>query len=101
MNYVNVSLLKELVHQLVCVCNSKKWHGRRAVMEFIQVLIFSNLFNARPYAKEIKDLVFRCLTDEQFEVRGCASVALAGFYQCGYISVTQEDLVSAELVPLI
>jgi hypothetical protein len=56
-------------------------------------MIFCNLFNARPYAKRLHELVLKCLLDEQFEVRIAASTTLSGFYQCGYIEVTQEDLV--------
>lgn len=98
MNYVPVSLLKELTEQLTHICSSTKWHGRRAAMEFIQILIFSNLFNARPHTKQIKQIVFQCLFDEQLEVRSLASVALAGFYQCGYLPITKEDLVSSSIV---
>jgi proteasome activator subunit 4 len=77
------------------VCTSPKWHGRRAAIEFTQSLIFYNLFNARPYAKRLHELVLKCLFDEQFEVRIVASTTLAGFYQCGYIEVTDEDLVGS------
>jgi hypothetical protein len=62
-------------------------------MEFIQHMIFCNLFNARSYRKQLQELVFKCLFDEQFEVRTVASVTLSGFYQCGYIQVNDEDFV--------
>jgi proteasome activator subunit 4 len=75
------------------VCTNPKWHARRAASEFAQNMIFCNLFNARPYAKKLHELVLKCLFDEQFEVRIAASTTLSGFYQCGYIQVTQEDLV--------
>ena len=58
-------------------------------------MIFSNLFNARPYAQRLRQLVFKCLFDEQFEVRTVASVTLSGYYQCGYIQVNNDDLVSS------
>ncbi len=61
-------------------------------------MIFCNLFNARPYAQRLRQLVFKCLFDEQFEVRTVASVTLSGFYQCGYIQVTNDDLVSIHLL---
>ena len=57
-------------------------------------MIFCNLFNARPYAQRLRQLVFKCLFDEQFEVRTVASVTLSGFYQCGYIQVINDDLVN-------
>lgn len=56
-------------------------------------MVFCNLFNARPYADRLHDLVLKSLGDEQFEVRTAASTTLSGFYQCGYIQVTGEDLV--------
>ena len=62
-------------------------------MEFVQHMIFCNLFTARSYRKELRELVLKCLFDEQFEVRAMASVALSGFYQCGYIEVNEDDLV--------
>jgi len=62
-------------------------------MEFVQHMVFCNLFNARSYNKQLRELVFRCLFDEQFDVRTVASVTLSGFYQCGYIRVTNDDFV--------
>jgi hypothetical protein len=56
-------------------------------------MIFCNLFNARPYVKQIRELVIKCLFDEQFEVRIAASKTLSGLYQCGYIQVNEDDLV--------
>jgi len=76
------------------VSSSPKWHARRAAIEFVQNMIFCNLFNARPYAQRLRQLVFKCLFDEQFEVRTVASVTLSGFYQCGYIQVNNDDLVN-------
>ncbi len=70
-------------------------------MEFIQNMIFCNLFNARPYAQRLRQLVFKCLFDEQFEVRTVASVTLSGFYQCGYIQITHDDLVNIFIFILI
>ncbi len=56
-------------------------------------MIFCNLFNARPYATQLHELVLKCLFDEQLEVRAAASTTLSDFYRCGYIQVTSEDLV--------
>jgi hypothetical protein len=57
-------------------------------------MIFCNLFNARPYANRLHEFVLKFLVDEQFKVRIAASTTLSGFYQCGYIQVTEEDLLS-------
>ncbi|CAF4300285.1 unnamed protein product, partial [Rotaria sordida] len=76
------------------VCTSSKWHTRQVAMEFIQYMVFCNLFNAGSYKKQLRELVFKCLFDEPFEVRSVASITLSGFYQCGYIQVNEEDFVS-------
>ncbi|CAF3512541.1 unnamed protein product, partial [Rotaria sordida] len=90
--YFNTSFIEGLIEQLEQVCSSPKWHARRAAIEFVQNMIFCNLFNARPYAQRLRQLVFKCLFDEQFEVRTVASVSLSGFYQCGYIQINNDDL---------
>ncbi len=56
-------------------------------------MIFCNLFNARPYAKQLHELVLKCPFDEQLEARIAALKTLSGLYQCGYFEVTEEDLV--------
>ncbi|CAF4504295.1 unnamed protein product, partial [Rotaria socialis] len=90
--YITTSLMEELIEQLEHVCSSPKWHARRAAMEFTQNMIFCNLFNVRPYVQRLRQLVFKCLFDEQFEVRSVASVTLSGFYQCGFMQINNEDL---------
>jgi hypothetical protein len=64
-------------------------------------MIFCNLFNARPYAQRLRKLAFKCLFDEQFEVRTVASVTLSGFYQCGYIQVNNDDLVNIHFLSFL
>ncbi|CAF3001054.1 unnamed protein product [Rotaria sp. Silwood2] len=93
MAYLNAHFLEALIQQLENVYVSSTWHARQAVIEFIQTMIFSNFFNARSYANRIHNLVFKSLVDEQLEVRIIASKTLSGLYQCGYIPVTDEDLV--------
>ena len=56
-------------------------------------MIFCNLFNARPFAKQLHEIVLKCLFDDQLEVRMATLKTLSGLYQCGYIKVTEEDLV--------
>ncbi|UJR10196.1 hypothetical protein I4U23_014411 [Adineta vaga] len=93
MTYLHMPFLQALVEQLEQVCQSPKWHARRVAMEFIQNMVFYNFFNARSYTKQLRELVLKCLSDEQLEVRTVASVALAGFYQCGYLQINQEDFI--------
>ena len=99
MTYLNTHFLESLIEQLQQVCASSKWHARRVAMEFVQNMVFCNLFNARCYAAQLRSLVLKCLFDEQLEVRTVASVTLSGFYQCGFIEVTHEDHVSLGRFP--
>ena len=92
-SYLNEQFLDALIEQLTQVCSNPKWHARRAAMEFVQSMIFSNLFNARIYAERLHKPVLKCLLDEQLEVRTAASTTLSGLYQCGYIRLTSEDMV--------
>ncbi|CAF3971108.1 unnamed protein product [Rotaria sp. Silwood2] len=91
MTYLNTPFLESLIEQLEQICTSSKWHARRAAVEFVQYMVFCNLFNARPYKKQIRELILKCLFDEQFEVRAVTSVTLSGLYRCGYIQVNEED----------
>ena len=80
---------------------SSKWHARHAAIEFVQSMIFCNMFNARSFAPRIRELVLKYLFDEQVEVRTVASVTLAGFYQCGFIQVAKEDLVKIDYLQFL
>ncbi|CAF5044832.1 unnamed protein product [Rotaria sp. Silwood1] len=91
-SYLHEQLLEALIQQLEQVCMNPKRHARRTAIDFIQNMIFSNLFNARQYAKQLHRLVIKCLFDEQLEVRLSASTTLSSFYQCGYVQVTDKDL---------
>ncbi|CAF5061240.1 unnamed protein product, partial [Rotaria sp. Silwood1] len=92
MAYLHVHFLEALIQQLEQVFTSPKWNARRAAIQFVQSMIFWNLFNARPYAQRLHALVLKCLFDERLEIRIVASITLSGFYQCDYIQVTPEDL---------
>lgn len=46
------------------------WHPRRSVLEYLQVMIFANLFaiTSNPqYVQDVKELVLGLLEDEQLE----------------------------------
>jgi len=92
MAYLNEQHLETLVEQLEQVSKSSKWHARQIVIEFIQSMVFCNLFNARPYANRLHQLVTTCLSDERLEVRTAASITLSGLYQCGYMQTINHDL---------
>ncbi|UJR17105.1 hypothetical protein I4U23_004001 [Adineta vaga] len=92
MAYLHTDLIEVLIEQIEHVCTKSKWQARLAALEFIQYFVFCNLFNIRSYVQRLHKLVFTCLFDERLEVRLIASTTLAGFYQCGYIPVTDTDL---------
>ncbi|CAF3998522.1 unnamed protein product, partial [Adineta steineri] len=91
-SYLDFSFLNTFVQQLSQICISTKWHASRAAIEFVQTMIFCNLFNARPYAKQVHELILKCLSDEHFEVRIAARSTLSDLYQCGYIQITLKEL---------
>jgi proteasome activator subunit 4 len=93
MNYIHTNFFEATIEQVEEVSISSKWHARRAAIDFVQNMVFSNLFNIHPYTKELHIFVLKCLFDEQLEVRMVASTTLSGFYQCGFIQVSDEDLV--------
>ncbi|CAF4206409.1 unnamed protein product [Adineta steineri] len=92
-SYLNLSFLNTFVQKLSQICISTKWHASRAAIELVQTMIFCNLFNARPYVKQVHELVLKCLSDEHFEVRIAARSTLSDLYQCGYIQITSKELV--------
>lgn len=94
LSYFHGHYLESLLEQLEeRYDKSSKWQSRRAVIDFVQNMVFSNLFIARSFTKQIHRLIRKYLSDEQFEVRLTASTALRGFYQCGFIQHIEIDLV--------
>lgn len=54
------------------IASNNLWHPRRSVLEYLQVMIFANLFaiTSNPqFVLDVKDLVLSLLADEQLEVR--------------------------------
>lgn len=95
MTYLNTHSMKIIIDQLENFYDiSMKWQTRRAILDFIQNMIFSNLFIAHLFTKQLHEFVKKCLFDEQIEVRLMASTTLREFYQCGFIRDIENDLVS-------
>lgn len=58
-------------HFLCQIASNNLWHPRRSVLEYLQVMIFANLFaiTSNPqFVLDVKDLVLSLLADEQLEV---------------------------------
>ena len=53
------------------IAGNNLWHPRRSILEYLQVMIFANLFaiasNAQ-FVSDVKELVLNLLEDEQLEV---------------------------------
>ena len=59
------------IYFLYQIASNNLWHPRRSVLEYLQVMIFANLFaiTSNPqFVLDVKDLVLRLLADEQLEV---------------------------------
>ena len=57
------------------IASSNLWHPRKSILEYLQVMIFTNLFSITSdaqYVKDVKDLVLSLLADEQLEVSSCS-----------------------------
>lgn len=94
--YLNIEFIDGLIEQLktIMIGSNSKWHARRFAIEFVQHMIFCNLFNIRTHAQQLRELIIQGLFDEQYEVRLSASVTLSGLYQCRYFQVIDQDIVS-------
>ena len=56
---------------LLQIASNNLWHPRRSILEYLQVMIFANLFAIASNAKfvsDVKELVLSLLADEQLEV---------------------------------
>lgn len=52
------------------IASNNLWHPRRSVLEYLQVMIFANIFaiTSNPqFVLDVKDLVLSLLGDEQLE----------------------------------
>ncbi|XP_013404552.1 proteasome activator complex subunit 4 [Lingula anatina] len=76
------------------VSGLKSWHARSAILQYIQVMVFSNLFNLQQpeYKEHVKELVLHLLCDDQLEVREMAAVTLGGFLHCKYFDIDHDLL---------
>ncbi|XP_064483757.1 proteasome activator complex subunit 4-like [Ornithodoros turicata] len=79
------------------VLKSPSWHARAAACNFLQFLVFSNLFTVQSnpaWKQGIVDYTLALLKDERVEVRDVAAESLGGLLHCEFIKVTDELLES-------
>lgn len=75
------------------IASNNLWHPRRSILEYLQVMIFANLFaiTSNPqFVLDVKDLVLSLLTDEQLEVREMAAVTFSGLVHYGFFQLDDE-----------
>ncbi|XP_068688324.1 proteasome activator complex subunit 4-like isoform X1 [Montipora foliosa] len=80
-----IPLALQTVKQLA---NNVLWHPRRSILEYLQVMIFANLFliTSNPqHVEDAKELVLTLLEDEQLEVREMAAVTFSGLVHYGFL----------------
>nr|UCK81620.1 proteasome activator complex subunit 4 [Arenicola marina] len=82
------------------VASLNSWHARKAILSYLQVLVFNNLFllQAPEVKADIQRLVIKLLCDDQIEVREVAAITLGGFLHCGYMDM--DDTMMSEFQKL-
>lgn len=79
------------------VMNSPLWHSRAAGCNFLQFLVFSNLFTMQScdrWREAVVGHTLALLRDPRLEVRETAAETLGGLLHCEFLKVTDELLAS-------
>ncbi|XP_014668208.1 PREDICTED: proteasome activator complex subunit 4-like [Priapulus caudatus] len=77
------------------IMNGQSWRSKQSVLEYLQVMVFCNLFavmQSRELVGCIHDIVLNMMTNEQLEVREMASVTLGGFLHCELFTMDADLL---------
>ncbi|XP_044171551.1 proteasome activator complex subunit 4-like [Acropora millepora] len=75
------------------IASNTLWHPRRTVLEYLQVMMFANLFaiTSNPqHIEDVKELVLTLLEDEQLEVREMAAVTFSGLVHYGFLQLDDK-----------
>eukprot|EP00123_Amoebidium_parasiticum_P018360 comp24178_c0_seq1/m.44254 comp24178_c0_seq1/g.44254 ORF comp24178_c0_seq1/g.44254 comp24178_c0_seq1/m.44254 type:complete len:1821 (-) comp24178_c0_seq1:643-6105(-) len=74
----------EMIIDVVCAqARVLGWHGRISILNFMQVLVFRNLFHIdRGQLAKIVELLAQLMADDQLEVRELAARTLGGLVRC-------------------
>jgi len=85
----NIQALLDVIKQ---VSSMPSWHARVAVLSYLQVTVFYNLFLTQSHTvqSQIRQIVLQLIADEQVEVRELAGVTLGGFLHCGYLTLDTQ-----------
>ncbi|PFX25214.1 Proteasome activator complex subunit 4B [Stylophora pistillata] len=87
------SLIPVALQTVKQIAGNNLWHPRRSILEYLQVMIFANLFaiasNAQ-FVSDVKELVLNLLEDEQLEVRETAAATFSGLVHYGFFDLDDE-----------
>ncbi|XP_033120997.1 proteasome activator complex subunit 4-like [Anneissia japonica] len=74
------------------VANGTSWRGKCSMLQYMQVMIFYNLFaiSQPEYVEQIKNLIVGLLKDERLEVREAAATTLSGLFHCGFFRIDSQ-----------
>lgn len=87
------SLIPVALQTVKQIASNNLWHPRRSILEYLQVMIFANLFAIASNAKfvsDVKELVLSLLADEQLEVRETAAATFSGLVHYGFFELNDE-----------
>ncbi|CAH3144364.1 unnamed protein product [Porites evermanni] len=93
-----VPLALQTVKQLA---SNALWHPRRSVLEYLQVMIFANLFaitSTPQHIQDVKEMVLSLLEDEQLEVREMAAVTFSGLVHYGFLQL--DDILQKQFTKM-
>eukprot|EP00794_Sanderia_malayensis_P017773 gene17773-19549_t len=85
-------LIPIAISTLIKASSHRFWNVRKLVQQYLQVMIFHNLFTLKEttFSKDICQLVLNALEDEQLEVKLEASKTLSGIVHYGYVKVDKD-----------
>lgn len=88
--YLPPEMVPVAIQSAVILSNSSSWRARKTALEFLQVLVFSNLFTIlqlKNCVDEVTQMVLKLLEDSRPEVQQMAVVALSGMLHSNILTV--------------
>ncbi|GAB6022437.1 hypothetical protein CHUAL_006550 [Chamberlinius hualienensis] len=94
-SYLSPEMVPVVLANVLQLSKSNSWRARKTLLEYLQILIFSNLFNILSFPniiEEIKRVVVGFLHDPRAEVQQIASQSLSGLFHCQMLLVDEQIL---------
>ncbi|CAI5438505.1 unnamed protein product [Caenorhabditis angaria] len=75
--------------------NSYSWRVRLTIIKFVQVLVYSNMFELKKSGRRevFQQLLFDAISDISIDVRTEASKCLSLFIHCDYVVISDETII--------